>query len=45
MAIKDIVTIIIAMLVAYLMGSIPFAYIFTRLITGKDIRELGSGNG
>ncbi len=29
---------------AYLLGSIPFAYIVTRLVTGKDIRTTGSGN-
>jgi acyl phosphate:glycerol-3-phosphate acyltransferase len=29
---------------AYLVGSIPSAYIVTRLKTGKDIRRLGSGN-
>lgn len=31
-------------LIAYLSGSIPFGYLFTRKFTGKDIRELGSGN-
>jgi len=29
---------------AYLLGSIPFPYLVTRLKTGKDIRDLGSGN-
>lgn len=29
---------------AYLLGSIPFSYIITRLRTGGDIREMGSGN-
>jgi glycerol-3-phosphate acyltransferase PlsY len=29
---------------AYLLGSIPFAYIVTRLAAGKDIRTLGDGN-
>jgi glycerol-3-phosphate acyltransferase PlsY len=28
----------------YLIGSIPFAWIFTKLATGQDIRGLGSGN-
>lgn len=28
----------------YLIGSIPFAWIITRLITGNDLRNLGSGN-
>ena len=35
---------IIAIISGYLLGSIPSAYIFTRLATGKDIRQLGSGN-
>lgn len=35
---------IIAVIIAYLLGSIPAAYIVTRLATGKDIRQLGSGN-
>ena len=29
---------------AYLVGSIPFAYIFVRSITGRDVRAEGSGN-
>jgi glycerol-3-phosphate acyltransferase PlsY len=29
---------------AYLLGSIPFPYLVTRLKTGKDIRDMGSGN-
>ncbi len=35
---------IIAVIIAYLLGSIPSAYIVTRLATGKDIRRLGGGN-
>lgn len=35
---------VIAVIVAYLLGSIPSAYIITRLKTGKDIRKLGEGN-
>ncbi len=35
---------VIAIIIAYLLGSIPAAYIITRLATGKDIRQLGSGN-
>lgn len=31
-------------LIAYLLGSIPSAYLITRLILGKDIRHLGDGN-
>ena len=29
---------------AYLVGSLPTAYILTRILTGKDIRQLGDGN-
>ena len=29
---------------AYLLGSIPFSYIVVRLVTGKDVRQEGSGN-
>lgn len=35
---------VISVIVAYLLGSIPSAYIITRLRTGKDIRKLGGGN-
>jgi acyl phosphate:glycerol-3-phosphate acyltransferase len=28
----------------YLIGSIPLAYLVTRLVTGRDIRRLGTGN-
>jgi glycerol-3-phosphate acyltransferase PlsY len=44
MIVNEVLTGIIAIIIAYLLGSIPFAYIFTRLMTGKDIRQLGSGN-
>lgn len=29
---------------AYFVGSIPFAYIFVRSVTGRDVRREGSGN-
>jgi len=29
---------------AYFVGSIPFAYIFVRYVTGRDVRTEGSGN-
>src|SRR5262245_55836065 len=32
------------LLSAYLIGSIPFSYLVTRIMTGKDIRNLGSKN-
>jgi len=35
---------VIAVIIAYMLGSIPAAYIITRHITGKDIRRLGGGN-
>ena len=35
---------IIAIIIGYLLGSIPSAYIATRLATGKDIRRMGGGN-
>jgi len=34
----------IAILLGYLLGSIPTAYIVTRLATGQDIRQMGGGN-
>ena len=38
------ITVITTVVAAYLLGSINFAVIFTKLFTKKDIRELGSGN-
>lgn len=35
---------IVLILFAYILGSIPFGYIFTRKFTGKSILEYGSGN-
>ncbi|CEG20770.1 putative glycerol-3-phosphate acyltransferase [Anaplasma phagocytophilum] len=35
---------IVILIGAYLLGSIPFAYILTKLFTKKDIREVGSKN-
>ena len=31
-------------IVSYLMGSIPFGFILTKVFLNKDIREIGSGN-
>lgn len=31
-------------LLSYLLGSVPFSYVITRLQTGKDLRNMGSGN-
>lgn len=35
---------IIAVVLGYLLGSIPTAYIVTRLALGRDVRQLGGGN-
>ncbi len=37
-------TYIFISIIAYLIGSIPFAYIIIKLLLGKDIRDEGSGN-
>ena len=35
---------LITALISYLFGSIPFGYLFTKLLLKKDIRDVGSGN-
>lgn len=35
---------VLASVIAYLLGSISFAYIITKMVTGKDIRDIGSGS-
>jgi glycerol-3-phosphate acyltransferase PlsY len=35
---------IVAIIIGYLLGSIPFAYIVARMKKGVDIREVGGGN-
>ncbi len=35
---------IIAVVLGYLLGSVPTAYIVTRLAKGRDVRRLGGGN-
>ena len=35
---------IIVIFFSYLSGSIPFGLIITKIFTGKDIRNIGSGN-
>ena len=37
-------TLALAAVGGYLLGSIPFGVILTRLATGKDVRSIGSGN-
>ncbi len=44
MIVNEFTTGLIAIIIAYLLGSINSAYIVTRLVTGKDIRQLGGGN-
>ena len=44
MIVNEIITGFVVIIIAYLFGSIPAAYIVTRLLTGQDIRRLGSGN-
>jgi glycerol-3-phosphate acyltransferase PlsY len=38
------VTLAVAIAVGYLLGSVPFGFLITRLTTGADIRRHGSGN-
>ncbi len=40
-SIKELVIIIIF---SYILGSIPFGYLLSKLFLGKDIRNIGSGN-
>jgi glycerol-3-phosphate acyltransferase PlsY len=35
---------LIAALISYLLGSIPFGYLLVRVFTGEDVRASGSGN-
>jgi glycerol-3-phosphate acyltransferase PlsY len=44
MGIEIIVKGIIAIVLGYLLGSIPTAYLTTRVAAGKDVRRLGGGN-
>lgn len=39
-----LVSVLLVCLVSFLLGSIPFGLIVSRLLYGKDIREYGSGN-
>src|SRR3954471_17947839 len=38
------VGLILAFIVGYLLGSIPFGLVLTRLTGGPDLRSIGSGN-
>jgi glycerol-3-phosphate acyltransferase PlsY len=37
-------TAILALVLAYLIGAVPFGYLLVRLKTGRDVRASGSGN-
>ena len=39
-----LLTITLVAVGGYLLGSIPFGVILTRLVTGEDVRSIGSGN-
>ena len=44
MILTEVIAGFVSVIIAYLLGSINSAYIVTRLVTGKDIRQLGGGN-
>ena len=44
MIVNEFFTVLIVIIIGYFLGSLPTAYIATRLKTGKDIRKLGGGN-
>lgn len=44
MLVDPVISGLIAIVAAYLLGSVPTGYLVTRRLTGKDIRQLGSGN-
>ena len=44
MIVNEVITGFMVIVIGYLLGSINSAYIITRLLTGKDIRQLGGGN-
>jgi glycerol-3-phosphate acyltransferase PlsY len=39
-----VLTLALTTITAYLLGGIPFGYLFVRFALGKDIRTMGSGN-
>ena len=42
--VNELITGIMAMVIGYLLGSTPSAYIAARLAAGKDVRQIGGGN-
>ncbi len=41
---KTFLLLIVGVVIAYLLGSIPIAWLLTKWVTGQDLRRLGSGN-
>ena len=39
-----VIKVVIAAIVAYLIGSIPTGYLIVKSATGQDIRQVGSGS-
>ena len=39
-----LIKVLIAIIASYLLGTLSFAYIITKIVKGEDIRTLGSGN-
>ena len=37
-------TLLLTVVLAYLLGSIPFGYLLVRIFRGEDVRQSGSGN-
>lgn len=44
MIVNDFISGLAALLIGYVLGSFPTAYLLTKWKTGKDIRKLGGGN-
>lgn len=42
--IRDIISLVKVVIIAYLIGSIPTGYIVVKLLKGEDIRKIGSGS-
>jgi len=41
---NDIILLVLAAVIAYFLGAVPFSFIFAKAFKGEDIREKGSGN-
>src|SRR5256885_3446410 len=37
-------TLLLTVVLAYLLGSLPFGYLLVRIFRGEDVRQSGSGN-